>query len=151
GGSRRGVLLLVVLVLLVMFAMMAITYVLVATKQLSTSKAQAKVEATGDAPPKVLDGVMLQLLRGSTNKHSVLYPHSLLEHMYGPYTATGKLGPQVPDATGSQVIEFQVPTTNFSATDPQFNLGATGLSYEGYLDGCAITMTSGPAKGLTSR
>ena len=38
-GQRRGVLLLVVLILLVMFVMMAVTYVLVATRQLSISKA----------------------------------------------------------------------------------------------------------------
>ena len=126
-----GVLLLVVLILLVLFAMMAMTYVLVATRQLSTGKAYAKKDATGDPPPQQLDGVMMQVVRGSNNQHSVLYPHSLLEHMYGPYGLTGTVnvvdtgnvnatrnpsGSTNPN--GDQIVEFTA--TNPQPVDPEF-------------------------------
>jgi len=147
-ARRRGVLLLVVLILLVLFVMMAVTYVLVATRQLSTSKAYARKDSTGDPPPQQLDGVAMQLLRGSTNQHSVLYPHSLLEHMYGPYTAVGAISSTVNSVARNSILEFNA---NLSPADPNFTLSSSLLGYDGYLEGCVITMTSGQAKGLTSR
>jgi hypothetical protein len=92
---------------------------------------------------------MMQLVRGSTNQHSVLYPHSLLEHMYGPYTAVGSISSStVNSVAGNAILEF---SANLSPADPNFTLNSSLLGYDGYLEGCVITMTSGQAKGLTSR
>ncbi len=170
-GQRRGVLLLVVLILLVMFVMMAVTYVLVATRQLSISKAMGLKDATGDPPSQVLDGVMMQLVRDTPNKHSVLYSQSLLEHMYGPYGFTGTVNVVDPggnatrtaaDANTDQIVEFTAAANpapvdgsyfsqNPSDTNTWANFKIKQLETDGYLDGCVITMTSGPAKGLSSR
>lgn len=149
-AHRRGVLLLVVLILLVMFVMMAVTYVLVASRQLSNNRALARSQSTGDPPAQQLDGAMMQLLHGSTNQHSVLYPHSLLEHMYGPYTAVGQVpSSNINNCLNGQIVEFD--NASLTASDPNFSLSSSLLGVEGYLEGCVITMTSGPAKGLTSR
>ncbi len=61
---RRGVLILVVLSLLFLFVLIAITYVLVATRQLSASKQFAKTGVTGDPPQVQLNKAMMQVLRG---------------------------------------------------------------------------------------
>jgi hypothetical protein len=149
-SARRGVLLLVVLILLVMFVMMAVTYVLVASKQLSNNRALARSESTGDPPAQQLDGAMMQVFRGSKNQHSVLYPHSLLEHLYGPYTAVGTVqSSNINNYINGQIVEFG--NASLTTSDPNFSLSSSLLGVEGYLEGCVITMTSGPAKGLTSR
>ncbi|HZZ28320.1 MAG TPA: hypothetical protein VFE46_10000 [Pirellulales bacterium] len=166
---RRGVLLLVVLILLVMFVLMAVTYVLVTTRELSSNKALAIKDAstTADAPQQQLDEAMRQLRSGSTNTRSVIYPHSLLEHMYGPYGITGTVN--AVDANGNatrtkpsdpstdEIVEFTA--TNPLPTDSSFYISAQQLTAlqnqslltDGYFDGCVITMTSGQASGLSSR
>ncbi len=167
-------LLLVVLILLVMFVMMAVTYVLVATRQLSISKAMGLKDATGDPPSQVLDGVMMQLVRDTTSKHSALYSQSLLEHMYGPYGFTGTVNVVDPggsnatrnpsgsaDPNTDQIVEFTaanpapVDSSYYSQNPADLNTWANfktkQLETDGYFNGSIITMTSGQAKGLSSR
>src|SRR5690606_14801483 len=83
-SGRRGVLLLVVLSLLVMFVLMALTYVLVATKHLSGVRSIGRGASQSAAPPQeLLHDAALQVLRGSNNPLSTVGPHSLLEDEYG--------------------------------------------------------------------
>src|SRR5262245_29331294 len=96
GAARRGVLLLVVLSLLVLFVMIALTYVLVATRHLQANKSLARKDITGEPPRKLLDGAMMQVAVGAPGSgttaspiHSVIGPWSLLEHMYGTNTVSG--------------------------------------------------------------
>ncbi len=157
-AQRRGVLLLVILSLLILFVMIAVTYVLVATRQLQTARKYGQVGQTGDPPQQQLWGAAMQVVVGAPGDgtttspiRSVIGPHSLLEHVYGPYTAVGKVDSVVADSTGGQVIEFKVKsTTDLTSANPNFLL-SSAFRVEGYFDGCVITMTSGPAKGLTSR
>ena len=59
---RRGVLILVVLSLLFLFVLIAITFVLVATRQLAASKQYAHTAITGDPPQALLNEAMMQVL-----------------------------------------------------------------------------------------
>ena len=179
-SARRGVLILVVLSLLFLFVLIAITFVLVATRQLAASKQYARTAVTGDPPQALLNEAMMQVLRGDTSSyvssgtspevfHSVIGPHSLLESMYGPYTISGSISQVDPngnatrtnasDASTDQVVEFsggnaQLAVASFQNSPLGKNLSSATTSpllLDGYLEGCLVTMTSGSAKGLTSR
>ncbi len=179
-SRRRGVLILVVLSLLFLFVLIAITFVLVATRQLAASKQYARTAVTGDPPQALLNEAMMQVLRGDTSTyvssgtspevfHSVIGPHSLLESMYGPYTISGSISQVDPngnatrtnasDASTDQVVEFsggnaQLAVASFQNSPLGTNLSSATTSpllLDGYLEGCLVTMTSGSAKGLTSR
>ncbi len=136
--ERRGVLLLVILSLLILFVMIAVTYVLVAAKHLQTSKNYARVATTGDTPQHLLDGAMGQVLRGSQNLYSVIYPHSLLEDFYGGPAGQpllwAKVGPTVsklPASLPGQILEFdalkapRIPRSCPALTIPPGRLKAT--------------------------
>lgn len=83
---RRGVLLLVVLSLLAIFALLLISFVTItnharrASESVSDSyqEDESAVEARA-----LLNDAAAQVTRGSTSLTSVLFPHSLLEDMYG--------------------------------------------------------------------
>src|SRR5262245_13997593 len=137
GAARKGVLLLVVLSLLVLFVMIALTYVLVATRHLQANRSYGRVGTTGQPPQELLDAAVMQVARGAPGNgtataggvpgspiHSVIGPWSLLEHMYGPYTAKGVVNSTIADATGGKVIEFDVDVTGgkMTASDPAFSL-----------------------------
>src|SRR5262245_29609692 len=91
-ARRRGVLLLVVLSMLILFVMIAVTYVLVSSRQYSSGKSYFQSARTNgvavDLPATLNDIAMMQLLRGdpadpNTQRfHSVIGPHSLLEDEY---------------------------------------------------------------------
>lgn len=141
--QRRGVLLLVVLSLLILFVMIAVTYVVVASRHRAANKAYALKDITGDPPRQQLDAAMMQVLRGSANAHSPLYPWSLLEHMYGTNWVSGT-------ATGSQLL-VNNQILDFKAALPVPS-GLTSTP-EGYYEGCVLTFNDSrsAAKGISAR
>ena len=80
--SRRGVLLLVVLSLLIMFVLVGATFIVVATNYRNSAALSSTHERTGDPPQNVLDRALYQVLRGTLNSKSTVGPHSLLEDSY---------------------------------------------------------------------
>jgi len=171
--SRRGVLLLVVLSLLVLFAMIAVSFVIIASQQEKAAKAVAKLNQTGKDPQELLDGAMYQLLRdvreptAGTNPTSAIAYHSLLRDMYGNDGLTASLRTQ---PMNSSDPNFQLLINKFSGaenisgnewgpTAGQFldlvvnpSTASSALSqidddYKGQL----LTMTSGPAAGRSMR
>ena len=80
---RRGVLLLVVLSVLLMFVLMALTYLMVATQYLGGADAYANLERVGDDPESELDEAFMQLVRDTLNPDSMLQGESLLADLYG--------------------------------------------------------------------
>ncbi|MEZ6070138.1 MAG: hypothetical protein R3C10_07615 [Pirellulales bacterium] len=81
--QRRGVILIVVLGMLSLFALMAVSFVIVARQSRMSSYVDARYEQVGDPPEQVLDDVFKQVLRGTNTKTSVLQHASLLEDFYG--------------------------------------------------------------------
>jgi hypothetical protein len=141
---RRGVLLLVILSLLILFVMIALTYVLVATRHLQASRANARSAITGEPPQELLDGGIMQIIRGAPGTgtnispiHSVIGPWSLLEHMYGTNTVPGTI-------TNSKFyVNNQI--LDFTASLP--------ASIEGFYEGCVLTFTDSrsAAHGISAR
>jgi hypothetical protein len=135
--SRRGVLLLVVLSVLVLFLMIGTAFIIVAKqseKAAKTATAATIKETNAAARGNLLNDVVLQIVRDTDNPLSVLRTHSLLNDLYGndgfrgritnvrwaasPGAAAGANNP-----TGSQMLQFELDTT------ADFNSAMNGAQY----------------------
>ncbi len=161
--ARRGVLLLVVLSLLVLFALIGITFVLVAGRYLDTTRRAIKSEQSGTNPREICDEAFAQLIRGTTNPHSAVYQHDLLSDLYGNDGAKGQVSmvepvPNVGTAV-TQLIDLTVPATSvqslFTYLDSmnmtQPIVATARMQAPGFYNGCVLTMTSGPFAGRSTR
>lgn len=137
--DRRGMLILVVLGLLVLFVMVAVAFVIAASQHRLAARAASRAKLAGTPAKKQLDQAVRQLLRGTTNTNSALYGHDLLRDIYGNDGVTGTISNVLaPTATaGGQMVKFAIDTS--AATTPN------------YYAGCVITFTSGLAKDLSAR
>jgi hypothetical protein len=179
--ARRGVLLLVVLSLLVLFSLIAVTFVLVAGSYYDAAKNSLKVEQTGDDPKQLLDEVLAQCIRGSTNPHSVIGPHGLLEDLYGndgikynngtALTINQTAVAQLLDIRFTPSSTYPIylaayPSTAVPATaePPEVPLTTPAktklhslvlsldrLQTPGFFNGCILTALDGAAKGKSTR
>ena len=148
-SRRRGVLLLVVLSLLVLFALISVTFVLIAGQYRRSSRSAARAEQYGDDPRKQLDEVFAQIVRDTNNTKSSLQSHSLLNDMYGNDGVRGTLSNTTPPAnvgTASQFIDLTV--TSFTYSLPVMD---AQVKSAGFFNGCVLTMTSGPVANLSTR
>jgi hypothetical protein len=149
--ERRGVLLLVVLSILVLFVLLTVTYVIVASKERVTSKAAARVEISGDPPSQVCDSLMMMLLRDTTNPHSPFHTWSLLEGIYGNLSFHGSLD------KASGIMDGGGTGQRAKNTGGQFYyiaLTSTPTGYRSnanYYAGCVLTMLTGPCAGVSTR
>ena len=82
-SARRGVLLLVVLSLLVLFMLIGTAFLMSSNQYRKGMKEQAKQDATGNYPTKLLDRAVMQILRDTDNTNSAIRYHSLLRDLYG--------------------------------------------------------------------
>ena len=80
---QRGILLLIVLSLLVLFVLIGITFIVVAGQYTKSAKAYSRHELKGDAPSKELDGALMQLLRGTNDPNQMMWRHNVLRDLYG--------------------------------------------------------------------
>ncbi len=141
--ERRGVLLLVVLSVLVLFVLLTVTYVIVATRERVTAKAIARTELSGDPPNQLCDALMMVLLRDTTDTHSPFRSWSLLEGIYGNVSFRGQVSGQTSlGNTGGQFI--------FLPVNPNQIAGYKGKP-SNYFKGCVLTMVTGPCAGNSTR
>jgi hypothetical protein len=82
-SARRGVLLLVVLSLLVLFMLIGTAYLMSSSQYSQGSVASAKRDRLGNYPTKLLDRALMQVLRDTGETDSVIRYHSLLRDLYG--------------------------------------------------------------------
>lgn len=80
---RRGVLLLVVLSMLVLFMLIGTAFLMSSSQQSKNAGNAAKMNSVGNPPTKDLDNALMQVLRDSDNEHSAIRYHSLLRDIYG--------------------------------------------------------------------
>ena len=94
--ARQGVVLLLVVTLLVMFLLIGVTGVIVATAFLNSSKAASGVKGREVRNEDFSDRVVMQLLRGS-DQRSAMFGHDLLGDLYGNDSYLGTIQTAVPD------------------------------------------------------
>ena len=111
-GARRGVLLLIVLALLAIFGMMAVSFVLLASQARRAAELSEMAAQTSSTWQTDMDQAMHIVLRGDTNPMEPLWPHSLLENLYGnnttnPTAVTGvtTIGTQITGVAASGITE----------------------------------------------
>jgi hypothetical protein len=147
--ARRGVLLLVVLSMLIVFLMTAVTYVVVSRHFHEASKATSQVERLVEPAQELLDAAMYDLLRDTMNPASRVRYHSLLRDMYGDdgFVVDNVEGDQLVAAalvlgTDGQFMDLRIKF------DPQ-TLPLSEI--DNYYNGHVLTMADGPAAGLSTR
>lgn len=82
-AERRGVLLLVVLSLLVLFMLIGTAFLMSSNQYRHSAKASAKLNRLGNYPTKLLDRALMQVLRDTGEPDSSVRFHSLLRDLYG--------------------------------------------------------------------
>jgi hypothetical protein len=82
-SSRRGVLLLVVLSMLVLFMLVGTAFLMSSNQSRIAMKHEAKGDRVGNYATKLLDRALMQILRDTDNPVSVIRYHSLLRDLYG--------------------------------------------------------------------
>ena len=153
--DRRGVLLLLMLCLLVLFAVLGVTYVLVASQFRRSAAAQPRIEQAAPDYRNQLDDSAMILFRGSTNPMSAIQDGSLLEDMYGTDAFKGTLSRNAAGSANQSNTPDQLLDLTFNVN--YYTWGSTitqtlGLSIiPGYYNGCVLTMTSGRLGGLSTR
>jgi hypothetical protein len=80
---RRGVVLLLVLSLLVLFVLLGMTFLIGATRYRHGAESFSQNDLHGDPPDKIADIAVLSLLREPASPFSSLWGHSLLRDLYG--------------------------------------------------------------------
>jgi len=172
--GRRGVLILVVLSLLVIFVLLATTFVLSAGQHRIAAKSASQQKLTGDPPQALLRGALMQLIRDTTNTESSIRGHSLLRDMYGN---DGFVGVLARDAAalpggltdnrygiGSQALTSYSDETSANFIDVRIDPHAVlqdtnGNPFSpsmlsktsGHYEGCVFTLVTGPARGSSFR
>ena len=168
--GRRGVLLLVVLAILVMFVLLAVTYSIMASRYRSAARISSQDERTGDHPHDELDRAFYQVLRDTTNPNSAIVGHSLLADLYGNdgiiCRAIGAIDVNdtfidieieiIDEDTGSMTItdiygtSIDVSSISLFSSDDVVSSDVP-LPRSGYYNGSTLTVLNGDAAGATVR
>ena len=124
---RRGVLLLVVLSLLVLFMLLGTAFLMTSSQYKSGAASSAKLNRVGTFPTKSLDRALMQVVRDTDNPYSVVRYHSLLRDMYGADGFEGTVYSPVSTASFNPTVADQQVTRFAAATTgtPAQQLGPT--------------------------
>lgn len=147
--ERRGILLLVVLSLLVLFLLVGTSFIVSSNQYRLAQKALAAASSpetmlNSQQQQGLLDEVMNQVVRDTSNPHSSLRYHSLLRDIYGedgiyaelPSDTTLSFAPN----TGKQLIRVRIVTSASSLRQ-----------LDGYYNGLLWTTTTGKYPGNSMR
>lgn len=167
-AARRGVILLVVLSMLMLFAVIGVTFLLVASQSRRSSRADARAEQVTDDFRKQLDEVFGQVVRGTTLPNSSMLNHDLLTDMYGTdgvkLVGTGATTfiIEAPDNNAGQLIDLafeptagQILSVPSGTLVPQlpalYGISLQQIQAPGYFNGCVLTALDGPAANQSTR
>ena len=142
---RRGVVLLIVLILLTLLMVIGLTFVVISGQFRRGADAAARTERYGMPPEKLLDRAMYQLVRDTSDTRSVLWGHSLLRDLYG----VDRIQKSVRQVTnGDQILPVRVEG---ELIELQINDDSNLNPTEGYYSGRVLTFLSGLARGISVR
>ena len=122
--DRRGVLLLVVLSMLVLFLLIGTAFLVVSNQYRSASKVIETANRTTFQPDDLLERALMQLLRDTNNRHSALRYHSLLRDLYGVDGFMARTMAPYTVAAGAQVeqVNIDLGGASFDDGDPSLIL-----------------------------
>jgi len=142
--SRRGVVILVVLSLLVLFVLLVVTYAIIAGQYRRAAQAYARKEWLGEDPQKIVDRVMYALVREPqvNQTNSPLRGHSLLGDVYGD-SLQGAVSVAPTSLAGGQILEFS--DSSLMSSSPKFR------NLSGFYNGSVLTFSSGALQGTSTR
>ncbi|MEX2137989.1 MAG: hypothetical protein WD894_01920 [Pirellulales bacterium] len=143
-------LILVVLSLLILFVVIAVMFVIVASRARAVSKSYAEFNRTGDTPQEIVHGIALDLIRGTLNPHSPFRTTSLLEDIYGHQSVRGMVTTVTPSVTTPPGAGGLVDILAINTSTPREQNRPFSPVKDAY-GGCVLTFISGPAKGLSAR
>ena len=137
---QRGVVLLIVLSLLMLFAVMTITFVVISGQFRSSAGSYLRQRRGDDEPRKQSDRVVYTLFRDTNDFTNIMRGHSLLRDMYGDDGLKGQIavggGAPLPSAlVNGEILELPVQITAGVAED-----------IAGFYTGCVLTLTTGAQK-----
>ena len=128
-NQKRGVVLLIVLSLLVLFILVGVTFVVVAGHYRRGAESVARYGRAGDDPRKLFEIAAKQLIRGTTNERSALLGQSLLRDFYGTDGLHGIVRGAAEQAGGQFILIRYVPER-----------GATPSSIDDFYNGRVVTV-----------
>jgi hypothetical protein len=131
--SRRGVVILVVLSLLVLFVLLVVTYAIIAGQYRRAAQSYARKEWLGEDPQKIADRVMYALVREPdvNQTWSSLRGHSLLRDVYG--------GSVVGTVSGATTFLPIVSTPGGQILQFAFTSSTTPKALKGFYNGSVLT------------
>ncbi len=149
-----GLILLVVLGMLALFALLAVTFVVVASQSKSASKTIAAVKLRRPDTKGILELTARQLLRGTRDPQSAFFGHDLLGDIYGEGPIHGQFRSPMELVTlptdGAEVYEntfLRVPLDPWDVVHSQQILSPIDGAYDGRL----LTFLGGPLEGHSFR
>lgn len=149
-GTRRGVVLVVVLAMLGLLAVIGVTFATYSNQSLIASRRFVSNTKANVDPDSLLNYALEQLINDTNNRLSSLRGHSLKRDMYGNDSVFHGILTSVPDMTANIFPKPQIPATIVSAgpqifQDPvtgaalssparlvQTNIPVTGSQFDGY-------------------
>lgn len=148
----RGVALLMVISLLVLFVLLLVTFAAISGQYRRSSEQTARKahHAVADAEEQ-LDSVLYQVLR-DTKQRSSLHGHSLLRDLYGNDGIVGRVSSFANDVQprgGNNLIEFTFSAAAIPLAEQPF--GQTWIPRDDAYNGCVLTMLEGRAAGHSAR
>jgi len=169
---RRGVVILIVLSLLVLFTLLVVTYAIVSGQYRRAAEAFARQELLGVHPQKDLDRAFYQILRDTPQRTSAVRYHSLLRDYYGEdgfrgqlivdssviqdwntnpaHIANGGLAHTISNGQFRDLIVHNVDATSLTDMFGQTFQLTSGSYPPGFCVGRVLTVTSGPATGWST-
>jgi hypothetical protein len=140
---NRGIVLLVVLSLLVIFMLAGVTFLTISSYYMRTAMSNALVNQSVDPHDHLLDSAMYMMLRDTNEVNCPIRGHSLLADMYGHDGFSGTIQSNAwrisQNGTGGQLIQLEfLADRPFTKANGQFN-------------GNVVTFMNGPLMGLSGR
>ena len=147
-NNRKGITLLFVVSMIVLFLLMGTTFVIVSNDFLRSSTKRARKEVNNIDSVAYLDRAFYELIRGPqlADATSPLRGHSLLGDMYG-YGFTAAIDSASPNTSG----HFITMTLDLSNARTVLGQSAYTPDPVSAMAGLVLTITSGPAQGMSAR
>ncbi len=156
-SNRRGVTLLFVLTLIVLFLLMGASFVLIANQFRRSAVVLGRIKVRRDDARTLVNRAFYDVFRGPSldDARSPLRGHSILEDMYGYGIESIVSAAAFSSTSGNQLLNMTLDADNTTPEHQYRNLLNLTFGnfedYSGVYDGQILTFVTGPAAGVSCR